>query len=424
MIYLGDFETSDTVICPFPAYDSNGSSVTITGLAVTDIEIYKDGSTTQRSSDNGYALLDTDGIDFDGITGAHGFSVDLSDNSDAGYYANGSQIVLWVNAVTIDTRTVVIGYIFSIGRYLKPTTAGRTLDVTATGAAGMDWGNVENQSTSVDLSSTDIQLCDTTTTLTGHTAQTGDSYARLGPPAGASVSADIAAAKAETALIVADTNELQTDWANGGRLDLIIDIIAVDTTTDIPALIATAQADLDIITGASGVNLLTATQASIDAIEADTNELQGDWVNGGRLDLILDIIAVDTTTDIPALIATAQADLDIITGASGAILLTATQASIDAIKVVTDNLASAATTNIEGTVDTGSFTSTTTEFEADDITEATADHYNGRIVLFTSGALLGQATDITDYALSGSNGHFTVTALTEAPANNVTFVIV
>ena len=33
----------------------------------------------------------------------------------------------------------------------------------------------------------------TVTTLTGHTAQTGDSYARLGAPAGASVSADIAA---------------------------------------------------------------------------------------------------------------------------------------------------------------------------------------------------------------------------------------
>lgn len=62
------------------------------------------------------------------------------------------------------------------------------------------------------------------------------------------------------------------DWQNGGRLDLILDIIAADTTTDIPALIATAQADLDIITGASGVNLLTATQASIDAIETVTDK--------------------------------------------------------------------------------------------------------------------------------------------------------
>jgi len=99
-------------------------------------------------------------------------------------------------------------------------------------------------------------------------------------------------------------------------LDTILDTIATDTTTEIPALIATAQADLDIITGATGVNLLTATQASIDAIEtdtgttipgtittmqgnvtdilADTDELQADWANGGRLDLIQDAILADT----------------------------------------------------------------------------------------------------------------------------------
>lgn len=37
---------------------------------------------------------------------------------------------------------------------LKPTTAGRTLDVTATGAAGIDWGNVENQDAEVELITT------------------------------------------------------------------------------------------------------------------------------------------------------------------------------------------------------------------------------------------------------------------------------
>lgn len=47
-----------------------------------------------------------------------------------------------------------------------PTVSGRSLDVTATGAAGIDWGNVENPTTAVDLSGTDIQLADTTTTVT------------------------------------------------------------------------------------------------------------------------------------------------------------------------------------------------------------------------------------------------------------------
>lgn len=62
---------------------------------------------------------------------------------------------------------------------LEPTTAGRTLDVTATGAAGIDWGNVENPSTANNLSATTINLVNTLTTYTGNTPQTGDSFLRL-----------------------------------------------------------------------------------------------------------------------------------------------------------------------------------------------------------------------------------------------------
>ena len=60
--------------------------------------------------------------------------------------------------------------------------------------------------------------------------------------------------------------------------------------------------------------------SSAGSLEMDT---LADWVDGARLDLILDIIAADTTTDIPALIATAQADLDLLTGADGATLASA-----------------------------------------------------------------------------------------------------
>jgi hypothetical protein len=45
-------------------------------------------------------------------------------------------------------------------------------------------------------------------------------------------------------------------------------------------------------------------------------------------------------------------------------------------------------------------------------------------VIFTSGVLAGQATSISDYALAGGKGHFTVVAMTEAPGNNDTFIIV
>ena len=91
----------------FDTYDGGtGASITMTGLAVTDIEIYKDGSTTQRASDAGYTLLDTDGIDFDGVTGIHGFSIDTGDNTDASFYTVGAWFTVVVSAITVDAQTV------------------------------------------------------------------------------------------------------------------------------------------------------------------------------------------------------------------------------------------------------------------------------------------------------------------------------
>jgi hypothetical protein len=85
---------------------STGASITMTGLAVTDIEIYKDASMTQRASDAGYTLIDTDGIDIDGTTGVHGFTIDTGDNTDASFYTVGAWFTVVVSAVTVDTQTV------------------------------------------------------------------------------------------------------------------------------------------------------------------------------------------------------------------------------------------------------------------------------------------------------------------------------
>tara|TARA_R100001594_G_scaffold68059_1_gene102369 strand:- start:12940 stop:13878 length:939 start_codon:yes stop_codon:yes gene_type:complete len=58
-------------------------------------------------------------------------------------------------------------------------------------------------------------------------------------------------------------------------IDTVVDSILVDTGT-------TLDGKLDTIDGI------------VDAILVDTNELQGDWTNGGRLDLILDATLADT----------------------------------------------------------------------------------------------------------------------------------
>lgn len=105
-LHLGYVAAGSTLYIPFSSYSSAGASASTTGLAVTDIEIYKNGSTTQRASDAGYATLDTDGLDFDGLTGINGFSIDLSDNTDTGFFASGSFYWVVVSSVTVDSQTV------------------------------------------------------------------------------------------------------------------------------------------------------------------------------------------------------------------------------------------------------------------------------------------------------------------------------
>ena len=111
------------------------ASVTLTGLALADIQIYKNGSVTQRSSTSGFTLLDTDGTDFDATTGIHGFSIDLSDNTDAGFYAAGGEYTVVVASVTVDAATVnFVAALFSIER------TGGVLELAkgATGFAAID----------------------------------------------------------------------------------------------------------------------------------------------------------------------------------------------------------------------------------------------------------------------------------------------
>jgi hypothetical protein len=103
-----DVAAGTTIYVPFMSYNSDGASVATTDLLATDIEIYKNGSVTQRASDNGYTLLDTDGLSIDGVVGLNGFSIDLSDNSDSGFYAVGSEYWVVVSSVTIDTQTINI----------------------------------------------------------------------------------------------------------------------------------------------------------------------------------------------------------------------------------------------------------------------------------------------------------------------------
>ena len=66
--------------------------------------------------------------------------------------------------------------------------------------------------------------------------------------------------------ILIDTNELQTDWTDGGRLDLILDDVLLDTGTTMPATLSTIDGNVDAIlldTGTDGVVISSVTAAAI-----------------------------------------------------------------------------------------------------------------------------------------------------------------
>lgn len=117
MIDLGIVKPGSTIYVPFASFaGSTGASAATTGLATTDILVYKDGGTTERASQSGYTLLDTDGLDFDGKTGINGFSISLADNTTAGFWAAGSRYWIVVGDVTIDSQTVrFVAATFMIG---------------------------------------------------------------------------------------------------------------------------------------------------------------------------------------------------------------------------------------------------------------------------------------------------------------------
>jgi hypothetical protein len=118
----------------------------------------------------------------------------------------------------------------------------------------------------------------------------------------------------------------------------------------------TGGLDLDAILADTNELQADDIPGTLATIQADTSELQGDWTNAGRLDAILDLILADTgelqTDDIPGTLATITGYLDteiaaivaaVITNAAGtdvAADIIALKAETVAIKAKTDLLPS------------------------------------------------------------------------------------
>ena len=307
-------------------------------------------------------------------------------------------------------------------------TAGITLGVDHDGVAGLNLLTIAATTANGFESGKDYNLVITTGTV--------DSVSAVGEVVGAFSIGRSAAA---------------VDLANAtdglGALKTLIDGLNNLSAADVNAEVDTAISDAALATAAN----LATVGSNVDAILVDTNELQtnqGDWatatgfatasalatVDGNvdtvvaagvqirddvevvRVDLVavkaeLDDVFVDTGTTIPGQIA-ALNNFDPATD-------TVDVGALGGDAAALANLAESAGTMVTGAAVTG--TLSTTQMSTD-LTEATDDHYNGRVIIWTSGVLQDQATNITDY--DGTTKVLTFTAVTEAPSDTNTFIIV
>lgn len=100
--YLGDYTASSIVHTWVNAYDGNGSSITPTMTAASNLRVYKDGSSTARTSTSGYTLT----VDFNSITGVVYCAIDTSDDTDVGFFAAGHDYTIVIYGSTINSQTV------------------------------------------------------------------------------------------------------------------------------------------------------------------------------------------------------------------------------------------------------------------------------------------------------------------------------
>ncbi len=244
--HLGFFNTATTrtaVRFQFSTHAAAGGNVAPnSAFEAADIRIYRANdsaafSATQRSSANGITMTSP----FDSLTGFHDVNIDLTDNTDAGFYAAGyTYSVVLAPDETVDGQTltgIVLAY-FEIGVPVANVTqfggtagtfSGGRPEVNTTLIEGSDATNQIRDAVVDDATRIDASALNT---ATGTTIPTNLNATVSSRASQTSVDTIDDFLDTEVAAILADTNELQTDWANGGRLDNILDARASQTSVD------------------------------------------------------------------------------------------------------------------------------------------------------------------------------------------------
>lgn len=440
---FGTVRPGSTLYIEFDSFGANGESLTLTGLAVTDIEVYKDGSTTQRASDAGYTLLDTDGIDFDSLTGIHGFSINLADNTTAGFWAAGSHYRVVVSAVTINAQTVSftaatfrIGYPNAVLNTTIATLASQTSFTLTNGPAEDDalngmWAIIHDVASAVQWSKVlilDYTGSTKTVTLAAgatFTAAASDNFSVM----------DLAPLQPSTTgrTLVVDTNSnassVLANVAHGGGSASL----RLGSSSSTPALYVTNSGGPAVhFEATSGNNIGLAlwgagTGSGLEARGGSTG-VGGYFAGGSTSGSGMEIVSTSGfglycySPDSNAILAYSEDVASAIRGENvggGVGLSLAGATPIDAVTVeqIRDSVVAIFTDDV-GTAQAGGSNTITLRSGA----VATDDYYNGAYVTLTGGTGVGQTRKITDYVGSTKVATLDSNWVTN-PDNTSTYII-
>ena len=275
-----------TIEIYFETFASTGAPVApSSAFTASDFAIYKNGSATAKATTNGLTVTSP----FNSEAGCHLLLIDTSnDTGDSGFWTTGARyqvkfntaktvgsqsidgvsvprgsfgiqseyeganVTAWrgttVNTLTSGRVDVIVGAYASGQAPLQPTTSGRTLDVTATGAAGIDWANIENPTATNQFSGSYIAL---------------QNNQNVNLNAGA-IQAATFAANAITAASIADNAIDTATFAAGATLPRVTLVDTCSVNSDMRGTDNAALASGVTVT-AIGANVITAASIASDA---------------------------------------------------------------------------------------------------------------------------------------------------------------
>lgn len=135
-VYVGDYTANATVRFAWGTYSAAGASVART----TDgnVRIYKNANATYRSSTSGV----TDTKNFNSVVGSNMLTIDLSNNADAGFYAEGNDYSVVIVGAVVDgqTRNIPLCNFSITNRDLRPLAMPVTTPLGTSNTATVIYG--------------------------------------------------------------------------------------------------------------------------------------------------------------------------------------------------------------------------------------------------------------------------------------------